>query len=241
MTTLVLEKEPIAANVRVTDDRLIVDLVDGRSLEIPLDWYPRLSHGTAVERQQWHLLGDGYAIEWPELDEHIGVEGLLAGRRSGESQKSFDRWLATRTLVVAFRIHHSAFRIPWAATPTETAASPTRRQAAPCAGLTSTRPGSTSVQRAKTRGQRGWKRQPCRMWIGLGGSPWRMSRSRRWRGLGTGITESRACVYGLLARRSGLGRIDAHRPLRLGRASFRGARAPACHIQKGLARKVAER
>jgi hypothetical protein len=68
----------------------------GRSLIIPLTWYPRLLHGTLAERQNWQLLGDGYAIEWPDLDEHIGIEGLLAGRRSSESQKSLERWLASR-------------------------------------------------------------------------------------------------------------------------------------------------
>jgi hypothetical protein len=96
MTTLVLETEPIAMHVTVTEDKLIVDLADGRSLGVPLAWYPRLVHGTPAERQHWELLGDGYAIEWPELDEHIGIEGLLAGRRSGESPQSFARWLASR-------------------------------------------------------------------------------------------------------------------------------------------------
>ena len=85
MTTLVLKDDPIAAGVRIGDGRLIVDLTDGRSLSVPLSWYPRLEHGTDAERQKWQLLGDGYAIEWPDLDEHIGIEGLLAGRRSGES------------------------------------------------------------------------------------------------------------------------------------------------------------
>lgn len=96
MTTLVLETEPLAAQIRTTDERLIVDLVDGRSLVIPLSWYPRLLHASQEERQNWQLLGDGYAIEWVDLDEHIGIEGLLAGRQSGESQQSFERWLATR-------------------------------------------------------------------------------------------------------------------------------------------------
>lgn len=96
MTTLVLETEPLAKAVAVTDDKLIVDLVDGRSLVIPLSWYPRLVHALPQERQNWQLLGDGYAIEWVDLDEHIGVEGLLAGRQGGESQQSFQRWLATR-------------------------------------------------------------------------------------------------------------------------------------------------
>jgi hypothetical protein len=96
MITLVLEREPAAAAVTVTEDKLSVDLTDGRSIVIPLDWYPRLTYGTPAERQNWQLLGDGYAVEWPDLDEHIGIEGLIAGRRSGESRTSFDRWLATR-------------------------------------------------------------------------------------------------------------------------------------------------
>ena len=82
MTTLVLEREPIAVRATVAADLLIVDLADGRSLSVPLHWYPRLMHGSEAERRNLQLLGDGYAIEWPDLDEHIGVEGLLAGRRS---------------------------------------------------------------------------------------------------------------------------------------------------------------
>ncbi|MEQ9355054.1 DUF2442 domain-containing protein [Coleofasciculus chthonoplastes] len=97
MTTLTLEIEPIASQISVTDERLIVDLADGRSLSVPLAWYPRLMYASPTERQNWQLLGDGYAIEWADLDEHIGIEGLLAGRRSGESQQSLERWLATRT------------------------------------------------------------------------------------------------------------------------------------------------
>jgi len=96
MITLALEIEPLAAEVRVTDEHLVVDLVDGRSLSVPLAWYPRLLHGSPAERQNWQLLGEGFAIEWLDLDEHIGIEGLLAGRRSGESDQSFERWLAMR-------------------------------------------------------------------------------------------------------------------------------------------------
>lgn len=96
MTTLMLETEPLAAQVRVTDEKLVVDLLDGRSLIVPLTWYPRLLQASQEERQNWQLLGDGYAIEWVDLDEHIGIEGLLAGRKSGESDHSFKRWLATR-------------------------------------------------------------------------------------------------------------------------------------------------
>src|SRR5436189_3390228 len=96
MTTLLLEIEPTAVDVQITDEKLIVGLADGRSIVIPLAWYPRLAFASPLERQHWQLLGDGYAIEWPDLDEHIGVEGLLAGRRSGDSRASLDRWLAAR-------------------------------------------------------------------------------------------------------------------------------------------------
>jgi hypothetical protein len=96
MNTLVLEAEPIAEAIQVTDEWLTVDLLDGRALRIPLSWYPRLVHATPKERAHWRLLGDGYAIEWPELDEHIGIEGLLAGRRSGENERSLQRWLQSR-------------------------------------------------------------------------------------------------------------------------------------------------
>ena len=96
MSTLVLEVEPTAVEVTVTNDDLIVHLADGRRIVVPLAWYPRLLHASQAERQNWQLLGDGYAIEWPELDEHIGLEGLLAGRPSGESPQSLKRWLASR-------------------------------------------------------------------------------------------------------------------------------------------------
>lgn len=96
MTILTLETEPIANQVMISDDKLIVNLADGRSLSVPLNWYPRLMHASPQELQNWELLGDGYAIEWADLDEHIGIEGLLAGRRSGESQRSLEQWLVTR-------------------------------------------------------------------------------------------------------------------------------------------------
>jgi hypothetical protein len=96
MSTLVLEVEPLATTVAITEDDLNVELVDGRRIIVPLAWYPRLLNACPKERQNWQLLGDGYAIEWPDLDEHIGIEGLLAGRHSGESQQSLQRWLASR-------------------------------------------------------------------------------------------------------------------------------------------------
>ena len=96
MTTLALETEPTAVNVTVTEDDLMVDLVDGRRIIVPLAWYPRFMYATAAERQNFQLLGNGYAIEFPDLDEHIGIEGILAGRHSGESQKSLEKWLNKR-------------------------------------------------------------------------------------------------------------------------------------------------
>lgn len=86
-----------AEKVRVTDDTLTVDLIDGRTLSVPLAWYPRLMHGNAEERNNWRLIGDGRGIHWPDLDEDISVEGLLFGKASGESQRSFKRWLEERT------------------------------------------------------------------------------------------------------------------------------------------------
>jgi hypothetical protein len=80
----------------VTEDTLSVDLSDGRSISAPLAWYPRLLHGSQDERNQWRLIGRGAGIHWPELDEDISVENLLAGQPSGESQASFQAWLARR-------------------------------------------------------------------------------------------------------------------------------------------------
>ena len=96
MNTLVLETEPLTIDVLVTDEEFIVDLMDGRRIIVPLAWYPRLLCASPSERHNWQLLGDGYAIEWPDLDEHIGIEGLLAGRHGGESQQSLNRWLTAR-------------------------------------------------------------------------------------------------------------------------------------------------
>jgi Protein of unknown function (DUF2442) len=82
--------------IAITTHHLQINLPNGQQLNIPWDWYPRLLHGTIQERQNWQLFGEGTAIEWPDLDEHLEIEGLLGGRRSGESQRSFDRWLAGR-------------------------------------------------------------------------------------------------------------------------------------------------
>src|SRR5205814_7928334 len=85
-----------AQNVRVTDRALVVELRDGRVVSVPLTWYPRLAEGSPRERKRWELLGPGIGIHWPELDEDISVEGLLAGARSGESATSLNAWRARR-------------------------------------------------------------------------------------------------------------------------------------------------
>ena len=98
MSTSAVEIEiPFVENVRVSDDTLTVDLSDGRSLSVPLAWYPRLSHASSVERKHWRLVGRGIGIHWEDIDEDISVEGLLAGKASGESQASFSKWLAKRS------------------------------------------------------------------------------------------------------------------------------------------------
>ncbi len=97
MTTSVLEIEvPVAQRVAVTRDTLRVDLSDGRTISVPLAWFPRLLHATTAERRNWRLIGRGEGIHWKDLDEDISVEGLLAGRPSGESQASLARWLRQR-------------------------------------------------------------------------------------------------------------------------------------------------
>ena len=87
---------PVAETVILTEDTLTVELSDGRSLSVPLAWFPRLLHATPVERKDWRLIGRGHGIHWDKLDEDISIEGLLAGRPSGESQASFKKWLLAR-------------------------------------------------------------------------------------------------------------------------------------------------
>jgi hypothetical protein len=89
-------KEALAQAATANDEALTVDLADGRTIVVPLAWFPRLAHGTPSERANYRLIGGGEGIHWPELDEDISVESLLAGRRSGESQQSLRRWLDGR-------------------------------------------------------------------------------------------------------------------------------------------------
>ena len=97
MNSLTTEVRLVTAqNVTVTEDALVIDLVDGRTISAPLAWYPRLLHGEPEERDNWRLIGQGEGIHWPDLDEDISVENVLLGRPSGESQRSFKRWIENR-------------------------------------------------------------------------------------------------------------------------------------------------
>jgi hypothetical protein len=87
---------PTVTAVTVTDDAVQFELSDGRTVSAPLAWYPRLAHGTPAERAHWRLVGPGAGVHWPDLDEDVSVEGVLAGRPSGESQVSLKRWLESR-------------------------------------------------------------------------------------------------------------------------------------------------
>jgi Protein of unknown function (DUF2442) len=85
-----------AETVTITGDAITAELSDGRSISVPLAWYPRLLHGVPEERSNWRLIGGGVGIHWPALDEDISVGNLLAGQASGESQQSLKRWLSQR-------------------------------------------------------------------------------------------------------------------------------------------------
>lgn len=95
----ILKAEPRVAaveSVSVTEDDLIAELADGRTISLPLAWYPRLLHGTPAERNNWRLIGRGEGIHWPDLDEDISAENLVFGQPSGESQRSLESWLKSR-------------------------------------------------------------------------------------------------------------------------------------------------
>ena len=98
MTSLTIElpEIPTIQQVTITDDTLSADLSDGRTISVPLAWYPRLLHGSIEERNNWRFIGSGSGIHWNQLDEDISIKNLIFGQPSGESQKSFQRWLSSR-------------------------------------------------------------------------------------------------------------------------------------------------
>ncbi len=98
MTSLTIEllEIPKIQNLNITDDTLSVDLSDGRTISVPLAWYPRLLNASETERNDWQTIGEGEGIHWEELDEDISTKNLILGQPSGESQKSFQKWLNNR-------------------------------------------------------------------------------------------------------------------------------------------------
>ncbi len=97
MTSSTLELQiPAIRAVQVSSTTLTFEVEDGRSVSAPLIWYPRLADGTPEERENWRLIGAGYGVHWPDLDEDISIEALLQGRRSLESDRSFRAWLDRR-------------------------------------------------------------------------------------------------------------------------------------------------
>ena len=96
MSTLVTDRDVFALSVRFSEDSMTALLDDGRMLSVPLAWYPRLLDGSQEERGRFELIGNGEGIHWPDLDEDISVEGLLAGRRSAESAASLTKWKQSR-------------------------------------------------------------------------------------------------------------------------------------------------
>ena len=87
---------PTATSVSVSDTTIDVELCDGRSLSVPNSWYPRLAHANQKEKAHWALIGPGLGIHWPDLDEDISVEALIAGIPSNEGQASLAKWLESR-------------------------------------------------------------------------------------------------------------------------------------------------
>ena len=81
MGTLAVELRPLAHSVNFTEYSMNVDLLDGRTISVPIAWFPTLSKASQSQRENWELLGDGEGIHWPEIDEDLSVSGLLAGAR----------------------------------------------------------------------------------------------------------------------------------------------------------------
>ena len=99
MATLAAKMDiPNAVSVLIDEDTLTVELDDGRTVSVPVAWYPRLLHASKKERSNWRLIGKGRGIHWENVDEDISVESILAGRPSGESQAFLKKWLEGRKI-----------------------------------------------------------------------------------------------------------------------------------------------
>ena len=88
MHSLATETEVRAMHVAVEEARLVVDLMDGRTIAVPLAWYPRLANATPEQRSHWELAGGGYGIHWTDIDEDLSTEGLLRGARAPQAPQT---------------------------------------------------------------------------------------------------------------------------------------------------------
>lgn len=88
MSSFMFKVQPKAMAIVCSDDELRVSLTDGRTLSVPIAWFPRLAHASPTERAEYELLGDGEGIHWPQVDEDISVAGLLVGQPSVEAQNA---------------------------------------------------------------------------------------------------------------------------------------------------------
>lgn len=84
-------------NVGITEDELTVHLADGRTISVPILWFPRLAYATPAERENFEIERRG--IHWPDLDEDVSIRTLLLGRGLGESRESLEQWLQRRQQV----------------------------------------------------------------------------------------------------------------------------------------------
>ena len=102
MTSLTIEllEVPKIQGITITDDTLSADLSDGRTISVPLAWYPRSMNASMEERKNWRFIASGEGVHWNQLDEDISIKNLILGQPSGESQKSLQRWLKARVAPV---------------------------------------------------------------------------------------------------------------------------------------------
>ena len=84
-------KEPRIQDVMTTDDRITVSFDDGRIVSLPLEWYPRLHRATPAQRRKWELIGRGYGVHWPDVDEDLSAEGFLKGNPAREYLRSLEQ------------------------------------------------------------------------------------------------------------------------------------------------------
>lgn len=90
MNTLAFKPDERVEAVYFTRDSLVVDLMDGRTISVPLTWYPKLLIGSPKERSHWEISGGGYGIHWPEIDEDLSTEGLLRGAPAPKAASTRD-------------------------------------------------------------------------------------------------------------------------------------------------------